>query len=177
MKPSRISARKRRSFEAEPAHDAEIDRDEAALGVDEEVPGMHVGVEEAVPDRVAQEGLDDRAAERGPVVAGGLDRREVAEADAVDPLRREHVAGGQVPFGPRHPEAGIVPGVLGELRQGRRLEPQVHLDRDRAREGLDDLLGAQPARLRREALEQARGRPHRLEVAGEALAHARAAPP
>ena len=32
--------------------------------------------------------------------------------------------------------------------------------------------GAQPPRLRREALEQARGRPHRLEVAGEALAHA-----
>ena len=33
---------------AEPAHDAEVDRDQPAVGVDEQIAGMHVGVEEAV---------------------------------------------------------------------------------------------------------------------------------
>ena len=42
----------------EPAHDAEVDEGELAVGVDEQVSRMHVGVEEAVAQRVAQEGLD-----------------------------------------------------------------------------------------------------------------------
>ena len=32
----------------EPAHDAEIDRDQPALRVDEQIARMHVGVKEAV---------------------------------------------------------------------------------------------------------------------------------
>ena len=87
---------------AEAAHDAEIDRHEPALIVHEQVAGMHVGVKEAVADGVAQEGLDDRAPERRPVEARGLDGREIVEADAVDPGGGQHVAGGQIPFGLRH---------------------------------------------------------------------------
>ena len=63
---------------AEPAHDAEIDRDDAPLGVDEEIALMHVGVEEAVAQRVAQERLDQapgRAwARRSRVRRGARDR-------------------------------------------------------------------------------------------------------
>src|SRR5438874_19895 len=47
----------------EPSHDAEVDRNEPALVVDEQVAGMHVGVKEAVTQRMAQKGLDHRAAE------------------------------------------------------------------------------------------------------------------
>ena len=54
---------------AEPAHDAEIDRDDAALGVDEEIALMHVGVKEAVAQGVAQERLDQRAPELGRIEA------------------------------------------------------------------------------------------------------------
>ena len=50
-------------LEAEPTHDAEIDRDDAPLRVDEEIALMHVGVEEAVAQRMAQERLDQRRAE------------------------------------------------------------------------------------------------------------------
>ena len=46
----------------EPAHDAEVDGDQPAVVVDEQIAGMHVGVEEAVAQRVAQEGLDHGAA-------------------------------------------------------------------------------------------------------------------
>ncbi len=40
---------------AEPAHDAEVDGDDAALLVDQQVALVHVGVEEAVAHGVAQE--------------------------------------------------------------------------------------------------------------------------
>src|SRR5262249_34106123 len=46
----------------QPAHDAEVDRDQVARVVDEEIAGMHVGVEEAVAQRLAQKGLNHRAA-------------------------------------------------------------------------------------------------------------------
>ena len=41
--------RKEAAFlQAEPAHDAEVDRDEAPAIIDEQIARMHVGVEEAV---------------------------------------------------------------------------------------------------------------------------------
>ena len=112
-----------------------------------------------------------------PVVAGGLDGREVVEADAVDPFDRQHVAGGEVPFRLRHAEIRVVLGVLGELGHRRRLEAQVHLDGDGAGQGLDDLQGLQAPRLGHQALEQAGGGAHRLQIAGEAPRARRAAPP
>ncbi len=41
----------------EPAHDAEIDRHQIAGLVDEHVAGMHVGVEEAIPEYLLEEDL------------------------------------------------------------------------------------------------------------------------
>ena len=62
---------------AEPSHDAEVDRHQPAVVVDEQVAGMHVGVKEAVAQRVAQEGLDHRAAERRQIEALGFERGAV----------------------------------------------------------------------------------------------------
>ena len=63
----------------EPAHDAEIDGDDAAILVDEEISLMHVGVEKPVAQRVAQEGLDQGPAPapagRSPAPRGARDRR------------------------------------------------------------------------------------------------------
>ena len=39
---------------AEPTHDAEVDGHQASIRIDEQVAGMHVGVEEAVAQRVTQ---------------------------------------------------------------------------------------------------------------------------
>ena len=50
---------------AKSAHDAEIDRDQVAVGIDEQIAGMHVGMEEAVAHGVAQEALDHGAADVG----------------------------------------------------------------------------------------------------------------
>ena len=76
----------------EPAHDAEVDRDQVAVGVDEQVARMHVGVEEAVAQRVAQEGLDHRARQLLEIEA--LRLRAAARSvqrNAVDPFERQHV--------------------------------------------------------------------------------------
>ena len=59
---------------AEPPGDAEIDGDDGAVRLDEQIARMHVGMEEAVAQRMAQERLDqvggDRLAGRGRRRAG-----------------------------------------------------------------------------------------------------------
>ena len=152
-------------LQAEPAHDAAIDGDEPALAVDEQVPRMHVGMEEAVADRMLQEGLDDIAGETGKIVAGRSQALDIGEAHALDPFVDQHLARRELPVRLRHAEIGIVPGVLGEFGQGGRLQPQIHLHRHRARQRLDDAGETQPPRLRRAALGQFRAEAHRREVA------------
>jgi hypothetical protein len=75
--------------------------------------------------------------------------RMVVERDAVDPFHRQHVVGGAVPVDGWHAEIRIVAGVLRHLRQRGRFQPQVHLHRDRARHGVDDLDQPQPPRFGR----------------------------
>src|SRR5690606_2757099 len=55
-------------FRLKPTHDAAIDRDQIALGIDEQIAGVHVGMEEAVTQRLAEKGLDDDAREAGKIV-------------------------------------------------------------------------------------------------------------
>ena len=90
-----------RSFGPDAAHDAEIDGDEPPVRVDEEVPLVHVGVEESVAERVAEEGLHDRCGD----ASWGRGRRRGSrsrshEARALDPFGDEHVAAGKLPVRP-----------------------------------------------------------------------------
>src|SRR5436305_11342848 len=52
---------------SEPAHNAEVDRDQPAGLVEEQVAGMHVGVKKPVAQGVAQKTLDHLAAKIGKV--------------------------------------------------------------------------------------------------------------
>ena len=155
---------------AEPAHDAAIDRDQPAFGIDEQVPRMHVGMEEAVANGVLQEGLDDVAAKRDRVMAGGAQRLDIGEADAVDPFVDQDLAGGELPIRHRHAEIRILSGILGEFGERRRLKAQIHLHGDRARQGLDDGDEAQAPCLGRACLRQLRAEAHGGEIAVEAVA-------
>ena len=56
----------------DPAHDAEVEGDERAVGAELQVALVHVGVEEAVAQRVGEEGLDDPLGEPHEVGAAGL---------------------------------------------------------------------------------------------------------
>ena len=120
-----------------------------------------------------EERLDDDAGERLPVASGAVDGGEVVQGDGVDPLRREHVAVGEVPFRPRHAEIRILAGVVGEFGERRRFQAEIHLDRHRAGQRLDHLLHAQASGLGGDTLEQPRGETHGLEITRELLAHPR----
>ena len=91
----------------------------------------------------------------------------VVQRDAVDPFHRQHVMGGAVPIDGRHAEIRIVAGVLRHLGQSGRLEPQVHLHRDRARHRVDDLDQPQPPRFGRMRFRIVRDEEEIAEVAAE----------
>ena len=159
---------------AEPAHDAEVDGDDGARLVDQQVALVHVGVEEAVAHGVAQERAQDREAQRLQVVAGGNKRGAIRDRHAVDPFQRQHALGGAAPVDAGHAQAavgqGLVAGdVVGHLGDGGGLQAQVHLDLDAAGERVDHGHRAQPPRRRQPALDLAGGEDESVEVAAEAL--------
>ena len=61
----------------DPAHDPEIDRGEAAVGEREEIALVKIGVEEAVDNRLAEEGANEDGRKRLHVVARGDQGRPV----------------------------------------------------------------------------------------------------
>ena len=85
-------------LQAEPPHDAEIDGDDAALIIDEQIAGMHVGMEEAVAHGVAQEDLQQPRAERLHIMAFRAQRLAVRNRHAVDPFEREHAPRAAAPI-------------------------------------------------------------------------------
>jgi len=154
-------------LQPEPAHDAEIDRHQPAGLVEEQVTGMHVGMKEAVAQRVAQEALDHLASEVGQVDLRLFEPHMVVQRDAVDPLHRQHVVGGAVPIDRWHAEIRIVARVLRHLRHRGRFQPQIHLDRNRARHRVDDFDQPQPARFGRMRLRVVRDKEEIGEIAAE----------
>ena len=134
-------------LDAEPAHDAEIDGNEPAVIVDEQIPRMHVGVKEAIAQRVAEEGLDQRPCQLRQVEALGDKARAIGQRRGVDPFQREDFLGGAVPVHSRHAKIRIVLGVLGHFRERSRFQAEIHFDGDRAPQGIDHFDNAKPPRL------------------------------
>ena len=129
---------------------------------------MHVGMEEAVAQRVAQETLDHLAAEILQIDLRRFQPRVIAQRNAVDPFHRQHVVGGAIPVHRRHAEIRIVARILRHLGERGGFQPQIHLHRDRARHGVDDLDQPQALRFRRILLGLG-GDPEEIgEVAAEA---------
>jgi hypothetical protein len=76
----------------DPAHDAEIDRGEAAVGEGEQIALVEVGVEEAVDQRLPQESPHQDRGETLQIVPGLDQRVTVGELYAVDPFEGHHPA-------------------------------------------------------------------------------------
>ena len=107
------------------------------FGVDEDVAGVHVGVEEAVAEHLLEEALGGACARiRSGSKPAAISAVALVRGDAADPLQGQHPARGALPVDPRHAKALVLGEVLGELRGGRRLEPQVHLEPGPGRDGL-----------------------------------------
>src|SRR6266705_210836 len=82
----------------ERAHDAEVERDVAAFGRDQDVSRVHVGVEEAVAEHLGEENLDSGASElrdvhtlpasssaRSSTITGNIPGRRILTAASVPP--------------------------------------------------------------------------------------------
>src|SRR5690606_16091634 len=95
---------------------------------------------------------------------------DVRKADALDPLERQHVAGGALPLHPRDAETDVAGSELGHLGERGRLKAQIHLDGDRTRQRFHRYHRLQAARLRIDPLDEPGARPERLEVAAKAVA-------
>ena len=95
----------------DPAHDAEVERDERAVRPELEVALVHVGVEEAVAQRVGQEGLDDplgephRGRRRWPAAPARSPRLMPSTHSSVSTRRPE---AGQITAGTRKPGSRAV---------------------------------------------------------------------
>ncbi len=109
----------------------------------------HVGMKEAVTQRVAQKALDHLAPELGQIDMRRLETRVIAQRDAVDPFHRQHIMSGAIPVDGGYAKIRIVAGVLRHFGERGSFQPQVHLHRHRARHRIDDLDQPQPSRLRR----------------------------
>ena len=126
-----------------------------------------------VANGLAEEALQHDARQHFAIMPGRVDRLQLVQLDAVDPLHREHIAVGVIPFGNRNAEFLVLLGILREFGERGGLEAQIHLDGDGTCERLHDLAHAQPACLRRDRLGETGGEAHCLEIAGEASAYAR----
>ena len=161
--------KKQAFLDAQPAHDAEVDGDQPAAVVDEQISRMHVGVKEAVAQRVAQECLDQHAAEFRQVETFRHKAGAVGQRRGVDPFQGQHFLGGAVPVDRRHAEIRIVLGVLGHFRERRRLEAEIHLDHDRAAQRLDHFDETEPPCFRRKIFGVPRGEGEGAEIGVETL--------
>ena len=157
-------------LEAQTAHYAEIDGAEAAIFVDEQIAGVHIGVEKAVAQGLAQEGLDDGAAKGDAVMAFGDDGIDIVQRGAVDPFHGENFTRGQIPIDGGDAEIRVVAGVFRHFGQSGGFETEIHLHGHGARERFDDIDEFQAAGLGGERFEESRGIGHGAEIAAEAIA-------
>ncbi|MND62325.1 hypothetical protein D3C80_536070 [compost metagenome] len=103
---------------AKASGNAHIDGNDLALSIHEEIAGMHVGVEEAIAQRMPQEGLDQRIGELVQVVAGGLQALDIRHLDTVNPFHGDDIATGALPIHLRNTETRIVLGIFGKFGKG-----------------------------------------------------------
>ncbi len=136
---------------------------------------MHVGMEEAVAQRLGEETAHHQGGNGAWIAAGGDDGRRFAHRHAVDPFAGQHGLGGAAPVDVRHAELFFAAGAFVKLGRRRRFHAQVQFQRHRLCKRLDHGREPQPPRLGRQALGGAREQRKGCQVAGEILPHMRAA--
>ncbi len=156
----------------EPPGDAKVHCDDEPLRIHEQIARMHIGMEEAVAQRMAQEGLDQRFGKLAKVETRCFKRGNIRHLDTVDPFERQHVTTGALPIHLRNAETFIALDVFGDFGKRCRFKTQIHLDAGRLLQRLDDLDGAQAAREGHMALLHPRDHVETFKIAGETLADA-----
>ena len=129
------------------------------------LPGMHVGVEEIVAERLREEDLDAVLGQALDVRAAALQLRHVRDQHAAHALHHHHVLAAVVPVHLRHVQQVRALEVASELRSVRRLAQQVELIEDRLLVFAHQLDRPQPMRVAPVALREVRQRVQHFQVA------------
>ena len=156
----------------DPPHDPEIDRRDRPVGLHEQIALVHVGVKEALGDRLAQEGVDEVRRQGLHVVPRGDQLVAVRNLDALNPIERHHAIRGAVPVDRGHFIGGHRRHRIAELRGRGGFAPQVEFAQRPAAEVRDHLPRAEPARLAAERFEMRGGPFIGFDVARELLVDA-----
>ena len=113
----------------EAADDAAVDGDvlraPGRAGADEDVAGVHVGMEEAVAKHLGEENFHATFGQQFHVGALVGQGRQVSHRDAVDALHHQHLMAAQVPVHLRHVEQWRAVEVAPQLAGVGRLTQQV----------------------------------------------------
>ena len=153
----------------EGAHDAEVDPDIAPLGGDEDIPRVHVGMEEVVAEHLGEEYLHAAHAEHAQVYAGASQLVDMVHRYAVDALLYQHVPARVVPVDLGDVQHGAVLEVAPQQGAVGGLAHQVQLVVDGLLVLLDHLHRAQPAGLAGIAPRHARDGIQQRDVALDGL--------
>ena len=122
---------------ADPGHHAQIDQRETAVGGQQHVPRVRVGVDEAVDQDLVEVGVEELGGQGAPVVSLAGERAERADVAAIDQVHRQHERGGVVVDRLGDDDAVVGGEVRAEQAEVGGLEPVVELGHDRAAELLD----------------------------------------
>ncbi len=128
---------------------------------------MHVRVEEAVAQRLAQEALHHRHRDLPGIEPGFFQRGGMTDRRAVYPFRGEHAPGGAIPVHIRHAEIGIVLRVVGQFGRRRAFHAQIEFQRHRLRQRIDHGAETKAMRFVGEPLRHARREGEGGKIAGE----------
>ncbi len=142
------------------AHDAEIDGDVLAVvrsvGGDEDVAGMHVGVEVAVAEHLGEEELDAGAREPRDVDARLAQPVHLRDRYAGHPLHHHHLGAAVVPVHGGNEQQRRVLEVASQLRAVRGFARQIELVAQGLLELADDLARTQALAVRPQLFHQQR---------------------
>jgi len=131
----------------DPPHDAEIDGNDGAVVLHEQVALVHVGMEEAGADRLGQEADDQLLRDRREVMPARAQFIDAAYLDPVDPFDGHHPAIGAIPVDIRDAVAGDARHLLGKFARRGGLASQIEFGICPALEIGDGETRAQAARF------------------------------
>ena len=153
-------------------HDAEIDRHDRAIGSHEQIALVHVGMEIAAADGLRQECQNQPLRQSLAVVACGIERCDITDLDAVDPVEGHHPAIGAIPIDFGHAIPGKSMHLFGQFRCGCRFAPQIEFAHGPAAQIGDNHSGAQTACFAAQPFEMRRGPFIGRDIARKPFAHA-----
>ncbi|MNE20465.1 hypothetical protein D3C80_1135880 [compost metagenome] len=152
----------------QPPDDAEVDGRQLRRGVGEQIALVQVGVEDAVIQRLDQEGAHHLVGQGVLVQARQVAQSRVRHRQAGGPFQRQHPLAHPVPDDGGGGHIAVLGHDLGQFGGGGRLQPHVQFKLQRLGDDLDEGARLQPTGGLDEAVDQGGPQAHGVQPLGHA---------